>query len=210
MPAVYDEKLWLALYGRIDDDGVITHYGKEWVERRNNNTFERRLAYLENLGIDGYVLVVGSAFGYLLTMLQHAGIDAWGIDSSPWVWDEANKDQWARGTRERTAQAAVGSGFEAAALQSIGAPAVFDWVIDEDAACAHGVVDQFRNSDRYQPSEISTFIDGCEVLCVDPNQIVHIVTIRELPGDTALTWLSLEEWQAFAPAHAWVDSMYAQ
>ncbi len=194
MPAVYDEKLWIALYGSLNG-GVINHYGKAWVERRAYRPFNRRRDYLENLGIDGTVLIVGSAYGYLLTTLQHAGIDAWGIDSSPWIWEKANKAEWARGTRERTAQAAVGSGHEAAALQAVGAPAAFDWVIDEDAACAH------------DETEIGAFIDGCEVLCVDPSQIVHIVTVlRGLPGDTALTWQSLEEWQATSPSHHWADS----
>ncbi len=173
-------------------------YGRIFFSDANYNQFSARSGWLVTHGLDGDVLLVGSAFGYLMENLIADGIsNVWGIDAGSWFWDAANSDEWATGMKARTANDWIGSGTEKASLDALPeAPAKFEWIISEDAATMHS------------DAELLTFIAGCEALLQDGGRIVHLVTpvAAQGPGDSAVNWKTLADWKLVAPGHTWVDT----
>ncbi len=202
MPTEWNENLWRALYaqgGYGPDGGTVITYGAEWVAMSGYaDMFIQRKDALTNLGIQPGVpvLIVGSAYGYGMSALVDAGFDdVWGIDPSPWIWSAENDAEWAPGMKLRTAQDWMGSGSEMASLEAIGFTGQFQWVVDEDAASSH------------LDHELERFMTQCEDCLTVDGQVIHIVTpLRQLPGDSAISWKSMEDWRAFAPDHQWVDT----
>lgn len=215
MPAIFDEALVRSLYSQvrpsshhIDGTPIDTPapytYGKGYFEARNFRRFNTRKDWLTGYGLDNNanILVVGSAFGYMMEYLINAGIeDVWGIDPGPWYWDAANDSEWAAGMKVRTANDWVGSGTEQASLDALpGVPnnEQFGWILDEDAAPAHS------------DAELPTFIAACEDRLQGnaKGRIVHLVSpIHDngIPGDSSQNWKTLAEWKAVAPDHNWAN-----
>ena len=213
MPAIFDEALVRALYMRPQPQTVINSvvqnpvppltYGAAYM--LDDLRFDTRKDWLTGYGLDNnaQVLVVGSAFGYMMRYLHDAGItDVWGIDPGPWYWDAANDSDWATGMKALTANDWIGSGTEQASLDALpGVPnnEQFGWILDEDAAPAH--------SDTKLPTFISALEDRLQGNA--KGRIVHIVTplqVEQGPGDSSQNWKPLADWKAVAPDHTWVDN----
>lgn len=199
MPVSYTERVYQALYAETDEDGNRVTYGRHFRGRQ----FEHRAAWLTDAGATGPILVVGSAFGYLIEALEAAGHDdVWGLDPSPYIWTRANYPEWAsRDIRLRTAEDWAGSGTEAASLGAIGAPDRFAYVIDEDCGPAH------------DDAELPAFHEALEALTTPDliRRVIHIVTPADTPigRDSSQNWKPLEDWEAGAPNHLWVASLEA-
>ncbi len=163
----------------------------------NSGVFEDRRGWLTGLGLrtNYRVLIVGSAFGYLMRTLTDVGIECWGIEGGPWFWDADNDGEWAVGMKVRTAQDWVGSGTEQSNLDALpGVPDTFSWVVDEDAAPMHS------------DAELPSFISALEELTTR-GRVVHLVTsvAPQGPGDSAVNWKTMREWKAVAPSHIWMN-----
>ena len=201
MPVSYTKRVYQALYSEAGDDGNRVTYGRHF----RGPQFANRAAWLTGPGgvAGGPILVVGSAFGYLIEALEEAGHDdVWGLDPSPYIWTRAQYPEWAhRDIRLRTADDWAGSGTEAASLEAIGAPDVFAYVIDEDCGPAH------------DDAELPAFHEALEALTTADlvRRVIHIVTPADTPigRDSSQNWKPLEEWEAGAPAHQWVASLEA-
>jgi hypothetical protein len=142
--------------------------------------FDDRADWLVNHGVDSDVLVVGSAFGYLIEALLDRGVSASGADPSPWIWEASQDDEWGSGVKALTADSAI------ADLQGS-----FRWLIDEDAISSQ------------TETGIAPFLTDCERLSP---RIVHFVSpLMDRLGDSAITWKRLNEWATYAPHHLWVD-----
>lgn len=208
MAAVYTTSLWQSLYSlrRGKLDGVVLEpftYGRDLHSAGLVEMFNTRRDWLTGFGLDNNatVLVVGSAFGYLIEALAGAGItDVWGIDDSPHIWDPAQDSDWAPGAKAVTANDRVESPTAKASLNAVGAggAAKFRYVVDEDAVPS------------LTDAEVPAFIAGCEARLQGnvKGRIVHVVTTLgpNGPGDSSQNWKTLAEWEAFAPDHTWVDA----
>ena len=199
MPAFLTESLAQALYFRRVPGGVA-HYEQARFQGAMSNLFTNRASGITSLGVltNHSILVVGSAYGNLIAELINAGIsDVFGIEPGGLFWNPANDGEWVAGMKARTAQDWIGSGTEVAsltALPGVSGQARFNWIIDEDAAPAH------------TDAELPAFIAGLEARLQGNarGRIVHLVT-AELSGDSSQNWKTLEQWQAVAPDHTWVD-----
>lgn len=188
MPVTYTEKLWRSLYAVQDGEEWIT-YGRRWWELGGRIRYERRAKLLAEMGVSGRVLVVGAGFGYLPEALKAEAPDVvWadGLDASPYVRAHADTESPA-GCRPFFGDVTQPPPIE---IDN------YDWVIDED--CLPG----------YAPEDAPAFLDACEWRLrhgLPPERVVHIVTtLRGKPGDSALTWLSADEWRAMRPSHTWL------
>ncbi|KKM01187.1 hypothetical protein LCGC14_1796950 [marine sediment metagenome] len=154
------------------------------------------LVGLLGLSTNNRVLIVGSAFGYLMRTLTDVGVECWGIEGGPWFWDADNDGEWAVGMKVRTAQDWVGSGTEQSSLDALpGVPDTFFWMVDEDAATMHS------------DAELPNFISALEKRLTTGGRIVHMVTPVQPqgPGDSAVNWKTMREWKAVAPSHIWMN-----
>ncbi len=216
MPTFMTEPIARSLYRRMEPQthpvgGPVTDpvppltYGSQFFGDYVDKLFANRAGGFKTLGMlnNASVLVVGSAFGYLMEALIDAGIaDVYGVDPGGWIWDAANVDEWAPGMAERTANDWVGSGTEQAVLAALpGAPngEKFSWVVDEDATPAHTDV------------ELPTFYAGLEDRLKGGalGRIIHLVSplvVEHGPGDTSQNWKTMAEWEATAPSHTWVST----
>ena len=212
MPRFLDETLTRSLYRQpqpqthaagqpVTNPVPAWTYGRDFY-RNMGDLFTNRASGMVNLGVatNASMLVVGSAFGYLMEALITVGIaDVWGIEPGGWFWDAANDAEWAVGMKARTADDWIGSGTEQASLNALGIPgqARFTFIIDEDAATMHS------------DAELPVFIAGCEARLQGNarGRIIHLVTPTPLagPGDSAVNWKTLTEWKAVAPSHRWFD-----
>ena len=214
MPAFIDEQLARSLYKRHQPSTHLAGeppqpttpltYGREFFQGRGRlqSRFQNRASGMTSLGVltNHSVLVVGSAFGYLMAELDALGIETWGIEPGPWFWRSENDSEWEAGMKARTAQDWIGSGTEVDSFNAIGVSgqAKFNWIVDEDAAPAHS------------DAELPAFIAGLEARLQGnvKGRIVHIVTTMSNrgPGDSSQNWKSLADWQAVAPDHTWLDA----
>ena len=206
MPLVYDESLWSSLYwiegktyGR--DFGILPADGDRMVDRIETLT---QIGAVQNAS----VLFVGTAFGFEMEYALSLGIsDVWGIDPSPYVW--ANTDQIDPAVLPRLINASVGVDSTAdiqalLAAAGMGNPQRFDYIVDCDAI-----------SSQIDDAGINAFLDGLEEL-LQGNQnvrIIHFTTPllpNKGPGDSAILWKTMQEWQAYRPDHTWVDAVTRQ
>ncbi len=212
MPQLMTERLARTLYkGRQPQtvvDGVIENpvpprtYGRAYLEA-GTDKFAQRASWLDRLGLSGDVLVVGSAFGYLLQAVIDAGTTSvWGIDGGSWYWVSDNDSEWGTARMQLiTANDWIGSGTEQTTLEALPntpTDAKYDWVVDEDAAPAH--------SDAEGPVFISSLEDRLKGS--DKSQIVHLISplrVEDGLGDSSQNWRVMTDWKAVAPDHTWVD-----
>lgn len=189
------ERLVRSLYrqGRPAVDGVyptaITYQRELFTA---SDPFALRTDWLTAHGVNNKVLVVGSAFGYLMEALIHADVsDVWGIEGGDWFWDDGNDGEWAEGMKARTFKDWLGSG------EHYG---TYDWIIDEDAAPSHSDV------------ELPSFVTALELHLAPEGKIVHLVTPLhpQGPGDSSQNWKTITEWQAVAPTHRWATMSSVQ
>lgn len=211
MPQLIDETLARALYKQTSSNSPTRlTYERAYFERplgsgifNASGVFNTRKDWLTGYGLDNNanVLVVGSAFGYMMRFLHDEGItDCWGIEGGAWFWDAANDSEWATGMKALTANDWLGSGTEQDSLDVL--PGVpnnerFGWILDEDAATMHS------------DAELPAFITACEDRLQGnaKGRIVHLVTpvLPSGPGNQAVNWKTMAEWKAIAPDHRWVD-----
>lgn len=200
-PQLFTEALVRSLYRQVLP-GVDRVYPTPLTYQReyfaNSQVFNDRRDWLAGIGLTSTskVLVVGSAFGYLMRTLTDAGIECWGIEGGPWFWDTGNDSEWADGMKARTAQDWIGSGTEQANLGALpDVPDTFSWVVDEDAATMHS------------DAELPNFISALEKRLTARGRIVHMVTsvAPQGPGDSAVNWKTMREWKAVAPSHIWMN-----
>lgn len=181
MPITWDARMWSLLYRQHREDGVIT-YGRAFFGDDLAARFSARADAIFRLGVTpgDRVLVVGCAFGFLVEQLVDRGVDAWGVDTSPFIYD-AMTDETRCDIRLRI--------FSENPYEEV------DWVIDEDAANSHS------------DDELDEFYRYMEDL-VPSGRVIHLVTPGD-HGDSAVNWKSLEEWRATAPDHHWIDARTA-
>lgn len=212
MPAFMTEALAPSLYRRAGPsiDGSIPEvysYGRTFWQDNLNTLFTNRASGITNLGVatNAAILVVGSAFGYLMEALNQVGVDEiWGIEPGEYFWNPARDTDWAVGMKARTVQDWIGSGTEVASFNALGIPgqARFTFIIDEDAAPSHS------------DAELPAFIAGLEARLQGnvKGRIIHIVTPLpdSGPGDSSQNWKTMVEWKAVAPDHTWVNAHTGQ
>lgn len=201
MPQLFTEALVRSMYRQVLP-GVGGVYPTPLTYQRryfaNSGVFEDRRDWLVDVGLStvSRVLIVGSAFGYLMRTLADVRIECWGIEGGSWFWDAGNDGEWATGMKVRTAQDWVGSGTEQANIDALPrAPQTFEWVIDEDAATMH------------RDGELRGFISSLEERLTTRGRIVHLVSpvSPQGPGDSAVNWKTMREWKAIAPSHIWMN-----
>ena len=213
MPSFMTDQLAPSLY-QVIGPGMTTNgvesppdyiytYGRDFYGDRLETYFTNRASGMVNLGVatSASMLVVGSAFGYLMDALIAQGItDVWGIEPGSFYWDPSRDADWAVGMKARTADDWLGSGTEVASLNALGitGQAKFNWIVDEDAAPGH------------TDAELPAFIAACEARLQGnvKGRIVHLVTPARFPGyqgDSSQNWKTMAEWEAVAPDHTWVD-----
>lgn len=190
------------IYGRdyfnFSDDPSLGN-----VSDRIRAQFTNQASGMVNLGVatNASILVVGDAYGYLMEALISVGItDVWGIEPGAWWWDPANDSEWAAGMKARTAQDWIGSGTERNSLNALGVSgqARFTFVVDADAAPCQS------------DAELPAFIAGLEARLQGnvKGRIIHLVSaslVTGVGGDSTQNWKTLEDWQAVAPDHTWLD-----
>lgn len=138
------------------------------------------------------VLVVGSAFGYLVEALKDAGVaNVWGIDNSPYAHSILAQ-------HKRGDVTVINGDIRTVRWQEIRAVTgdrYFDCIITEDVVTC------------YPNAEIAAVLDRCEFFLYaarPKSRIVHLLT-----PDVDLTAIGgapariLEEWAAVRPAHSW-------
>lgn len=210
MPAFLTETLARTLYKRrapqtADNPVPPITYSRAFYDRDIDYLFTNRASGMTSLGVltNHSVLVVGSAFGFLLEELLALGVvDAYGIEPGSWCWDAANDGEWPVGVKARTANDWIGSGTEQASLTGLAGvtgQAKFNWIIDEDAAPAHS------------DAELPAFLAGLEARLQGnvKGRIVHVVTPLDPasgPGDSSQNWKTLADWETWAPDHTWVSA----
>lgn len=205
MPTFLDDGIVQSLYKRIDTDGRIITYGKEFFQDYAvQDRFVNSASGITSLGVatNASILVVGSGFGYLIKELLDSGILlVVGIDPGNWLWDPANVAEWAEGTLALTANDWLGSPTAVSSLQAlpgITGQAKFNWIIDEDAITMHN------------DTEAAEFILACEDRLQGnvKGRIVHLVTPLDPakgPGDSSVNWKTMADWKAMAPDHRWFN-----
>lgn len=174
--------MWYALYRQHDQDEVRT-YGRVFYGEGLEPRFRARVRLLMDLGMapGDRVLVVGCAYGFLIEALLDEGIDAYGIDSSPYVHDHL---------REQARPDVAGRIVRGTPGPELGS---YDWVVDEDAA----------NSQT--DDELAGFHAALEACAPSKARVVHMVSCGAY-GDSAVNWKDLEGWRATAPDHHWFDA----
>jgi len=140
------------------------------------------------------VLVVGCAFGYLIEAAQEAGYpNVYGLDSSPYV--TSLKDVEASNNVIIVPDDIRGGQVQNTLRQATG-HRTFDWLITEDVVAC------------YSTAEVQALQGAAENLLSngrDGSNILHITSImRQIPGDSAFTWLTLEGWAQVIPSHNWL------
>lgn len=138
------------------------------------------------------VLVVGSAFGYLVEALKDAGVaNVWGIDNSPYIHSVL--------TQHKRGDVTVINGdirtIRWQDIRGVTGDRYFDCIITEDVVTC------------YPDAELTAILDRCEFFLYTARPrslIVHLFTpdvnLTEIGGAPART---LEQWAAVRPAHSW-------
>lgn len=189
----------------------ITGYGKERFLAQGApdhlGTFRARWAAVtSNLAIQttDTVLVIGCGFGYLIEAAQEAGYtEVYGLDSSPYV--DSVKDVEASGNVIIVPDD-VRAPQVRNALQAATGYRTFDWVITEDVVACYHVDDQGGTIPQNQlvqnfDGPLNNLLNNTSTRA----NILHITSIRrQIGGDSAFTWLTLEEWSQILPTHNWL------
>ena len=139
------------------------------------------------------VLVVGSAYGYLVEALKDAGVNAWGMDNAPYI--HTTLDQ-----HRRNDVSVMNADMRTVRWQDVrGATGdrYFDCVITEDVVTC------------YTDAELPALLNACEAFLRTGRPrslIVHMfspdVDLTAIGGAPART---LEQWATVRPAHSWVS-----
>lgn len=181
MMICWDEKMFHSLYAMQTEHGWIT-YSREFAQRFENPQTDsldwvmRRLDILPAL--EDPIAIVGCGFGFLVELLIDKGHQAFGIDCSPYI--HAHKGTESR-EDVKIFDAMVGR-------DQLGMHAAM--VIDEDAASSHS------------DAELPAFFAGLETIS---SRVIHLVSpLIDRPGDSAINWKPIEEWQRMAPTHLWI------
>lgn len=177
----WDERTWFSLY-RTDDRGEVFTYGRRFYADRLALRFEGRMKSLLSLGMaqGDRALVVGCAYGFLIETLIDEGIDAYGVDSSPYIF-ETIEEQARPDVRARITHGRCGPDL-----------GLYDWVVDEDAANSHA------------DEELHDFYSALESCVSKRERVVHFVT-PGLYGDSSINWKSFPDWVATEPSHQWIN-----
>lgn len=214
---VWNEAQWNQFY-RIQESrgggGWIFGYGKEYLTagdptRDHLDRFRSRWsALVTNFGIQptDRVLVVGCAFGYLMDAANEAGHTLiWGIDNSPYV--SARKGIEASGNQIIVEEDIRGVGGRLRnILRSQTGDDVFDWIVTEDVIACYRVDDTDganNNVLNLAPLLETLLADG-----LPASRVIHVTSVAREPGlggDSAMTWLTLDEWKALLPAHSFMS-----
>lgn len=212
----WDEATWQQFY-RIQESraggGWIFGYGKNYLTagdatRDHLIRFRQRWsALVSNFGIQptDRVLVVGCAFGYLMDAANEAGHTLiWGIDNSPYV--SAAKGIEASGNQIIVEEDIRGIGGRLRnILRSQTGDDVFDWVITEDVVACYRVDDSEGANNNVL--NLAPLLENLLYNGLPSSRVVHITSVAREPGlggDSALTWLTLEEWKSLVPANSWM------
>lgn len=185
--------------------GWILGYGKEYLTagdptRDHLAQFRERWSALTThypIGLFDRVLVVGCGFGYLMDAAHEAGFaNVWGIDSSPYV--AARKGIESSGSTVIVEADIRGVGGQLKnTFRQLTGDDEFDWIITED------VVSCYRTDDAEGANQnvlnLAPLLDTLLFRGLpDTPRVIHMTSVAREPGiggDSALTWLTLQEWR---------------
>lgn len=195
MPLEYDERMWRTLYQRSVGNEIIT-YSRKWREQMPDQLFEARADLVEHYApAGGSVLVVGCGFGWLIEKLLERGLDAYGVDSSPYIIANLQTES---DVPERIRKAQIGwePGGSSTRLATLGFPTQYDVVVDEDVAPAlwGGELAVFNSTLTALTKQGGTTLHFTS--CLRPNGML---------GDSSLQWKTIGEWKQTAQNHVWID-----
>lgn len=178
----HDRDFWRAIYPR----GYAGQDRAAVYERRVRRLRES----LDDPLLSGTTLVVGCGLGQMIPLLP----DAWGVEFSDYLWDEALLGSSV--LRERIAYADIRNLDSVERdLVALGAPSRFDRVVTDDMIMS------------FEENELAGVLANCERLAFDRTGVVHVLSYC-LPrvGDSTFLQLTEQEWRQAAPHHTWVIS----
>jgi hypothetical protein len=229
----------LSMYANAPARGSVVHYGK-WLARllelpsqRNEPPYTEQnpapeylplyhirrarflISRLEALGLNSThrVLIIGSAFGYLIHAFRHAAHpkfnaasqnypNVWGIDGSAYIANRFADEQLdLDGSTDGTTtvfRAFVNTAQVRNALTSLTGANTFHVIISEE------VIESLTNA------ELLTFATDCESRLNSTvfRRIIHVVTpnLQDNVG-FGMRSLSLDAWAALRPSHTFVSTL---
>ena len=195
MAIIWDEQTFQFSYQVQVGDQSVT-YGREWASAIKGSSpefehFMDRWKFLSEyykIAPEDRILVIGSAFGFLVEVAHDAGYpNVWCNDGSAWIQSE-----WSKEARDD-----VGVLFadirDLPDFTDLTGGNVFDWIITEDILTSYTV------------NEMAGILDSCERYLASGHPLKNIIHLVSLHGAPLFTIMSLEEWEAVRPSHNWVS-----
>lgn len=150
--------------------------------------FSKRITFYRTLSEP--ILIVGCALGHYVKALRDEGVEAWGVESSSYLWDEVGvicPDLIARSDIRDV------EGTERE-FRRLGCDLDFNTVVTEDMI------------NGYWGDDLDDVLDGCDAFGSDTVRfkVTHLVSTRG--RDSSMFWKPLAEWESVRPSHRWVEA----
>lgn len=177
----------------------VNFYGREdlpeyYYERRNRILLEHAIALSDR------ILILGAGTGALVKAFADVGYtNVFGLEPSNWIQGN-NLHMWG-GVVLVDASITGGNQLMARLRQATGDD-VFDWIIDEEMSI--GYTDAELVNIEINPA--TRWIDLPERLLGTGVPQTHIVHLVRTTGDPTIVNIhTMVEWEAFDPAHSWME-----
>lgn len=137
------------------------------------------------------ILVVGTAFGFLMEQLQKLGMVPYGLDNSNYIQQQVNMPKNPQRIQFPIHDIDVTSNTFVQQVQSKIGISKFDCIITEDVLTSH---DTF-----------TTILNNCEAVLDVTKTKKHIVHLVDLTAGPMFMIKSTHDWIAVQPQHTWTD-----
>lgn len=137
------------------------------------------------------ILVIGTAFGFLMEQLKTLGMIPYGLDNSQYIHQQINLPKNPHRVQFPIHDIDVTSTTFVQQVQSKMGISKFDCIITEDVLTSHNT--------------FTTILNNCESILDTSKTKNHIVHLLDLTAGPKFTVKSISDWIIVQPQHTWTD-----